>query len=70
MCFPALGYWPLLTEPKSYKKGDEIAGDGAQNLLLENEHIIPGIFMKNCVTHKQVTELSPNSKKALLGAVC
>lgn len=33
-----------------------MAGDGAQSLLLENEHILPGIFMKNFVTYKEVTE--------------
>lgn len=31
-----------------------------QTLLLENEHILPGIFMKNFVTYKQVTELLPD----------
>lgn len=37
-----------------------------QSLLLENEHILPGIFMKNFVTYKQVTEFLPDPKRALL----
>ena len=57
-----------MAEPQSYRKGAKMAGDRAQSLLLENENILPGIFMKNFVTYKQVTELLPDPKRALLGS--
>lgn len=65
----------------SYRTGAKAAGNGAgiggrqggrQQSLLEDEHILPGIFMENFffffVIYKQVRKLLPDPKRALLGS--
>ena len=60
-----------LTSPgcaTSYRTGAKVAGNGAQSLL-ENDHILPGVFMEIFfVIYKQVTELLSDPKRALLGS--